>query len=90
MSSEELSIYLKVKTMANVSKITIVNVLNKFGYTYKFSKLNIKNSSASERCKILLIFFWHFSFLFMIFSVKIKIFYDFLIKKNRKINLLFI
>ena len=39
MSSRKISIILRDKNLANVSKTTIVNALNKLGYTYKTPKL---------------------------------------------------
>ena len=36
-------VILKDKKLANVSKIIIVNALNKLGYTYKDSRLKMKN-----------------------------------------------
>ena len=43
MSSRKISVILRDKNLANVSKTTIVNALNKLGYTYKTPKLKIKN-----------------------------------------------
>ena len=43
MSSRKVSVILRDKNLANVSKTTIVNALNKLGCTYKILKLKIKN-----------------------------------------------
>ena len=42
MSSRKIFVIPRDKNLANVFKTTIVNALNKLGYTYKIPKLKIK------------------------------------------------
>ena len=48
MSSRKISVILRDKNLANLSKTTIVNELNKLGYTYKIHKLKIKNPQLQK------------------------------------------